>query len=75
MATIIYTKSNSTGITGGTNDLVESAVKVLIEHENDKLSAEGGICDKDVYKRQIYYLTIVITTKIHCAKKRRLLIT
>ena len=46
MATIIYTKSNSTGITGGTNDLVESAVKVLIEHENDKLSAEGGICDK-----------------------------
>lgn len=45
MATIVYTKANSTGISGGVNDMVDSSVRLLLEHENQKMSAKDRLCD------------------------------
>ena len=45
MSTIIYTKNNSTALEEGQNDLVEASVRLIMEHENEALSATPGICD------------------------------
>lgn len=65
MATIIYTKNTSSGIEDQ-NDLVESSVRILIEHENDRMSAEGGICDAlfNVEDSQKYAETLVNHTDL-----------
>lgn len=65
MATIIYTKNTSNGIEDGQNDLIESSVRILLEHENDRMSAEGGICDAlfNVEDSQKYAETLVNHTE------------
>lgn len=45
MATIVYTKANSTGLNGGTNDMVDSSVRLLLEHENQKIGTKDRLCD------------------------------
>lgn len=61
MSAIIYTKANSTALEDGQNDLIESSVRLLMEHESEALSAAHGICDLlfNVEDSQKYAETLV----------------